>query len=232
MKKIGIVQPGRLGDIIICLPIAKYYYDKGYEVYWPIFNTLIHNFTKTILYVKFIPVSNNVYTCVNEANNILQQIQDIQIFDIAATFPGSVSTHEYVSEGDGFGSETFDMFKYRKCNVPFEYKWCLEYNRDYNEESLVYNTEVGSSKSYIVTGLNHSKGYANVKVETNKPIITINEKYCIFSWLPTLSNANTLVLVDSSMANFVEQMNLNNKKILITKPNEPRPFFKNNWIIK
>ena len=39
LMKIGILQPGRLGDIIICLPIAKYYADQGFEVVWPMFES-------------------------------------------------------------------------------------------------------------------------------------------------------------------------------------------------
>ena len=84
---------------------------------------------------------------------------------------------------------------------------------------------------YVVTGLNHSQGRANINIETDKSIVEINEKYCIFSWLKTLKNATNIVLVDSAMANFVEQMNLTNSKILVSKPNQPRPFFKNNWKI-
>lgn len=43
-KKIVMVQPGKLGDILICAPIAKHYSDLGYEVLWPVFS----NFVSTI----------------------------------------------------------------------------------------------------------------------------------------------------------------------------------------
>ena len=137
MNNIGIIQPGRLGDIIICLPIAKYYFDRGYQVYWPIFSNLISNFIKTVNYVNFIPITNNVYKCVQEANERLKSINNIDIIDIAATFPGSECTDEYVKCGDGYGSETFDMFKYRKSQVPFEHKWNLSIKVDEEEENQI-----------------------------------------------------------------------------------------------
>ena len=49
-KKCAIVQPGKLGDIIICAPIAQYYADKGYEVYWPVFEEF-YNTVKRFDYV-------------------------------------------------------------------------------------------------------------------------------------------------------------------------------------
>jgi hypothetical protein len=35
-KKLLLIQPGRFGDIIICLPIAKFYHSLGYSIIWPI----------------------------------------------------------------------------------------------------------------------------------------------------------------------------------------------------
>lgn len=43
-KKIVMIQPGKLGDILICAPIAKHYNEMGYEVLWPVFS----NFLSTI----------------------------------------------------------------------------------------------------------------------------------------------------------------------------------------
>ena len=32
-KECYILQPGKLGDILICAPIARFYAKKGYKVY-------------------------------------------------------------------------------------------------------------------------------------------------------------------------------------------------------
>jgi len=67
MKNLGIIQPGRLGDIIICLPIAKFYNEQGYKVYWPIFENYIPIFSEAIDYVHFLPVASDIYSCVWQA---------------------------------------------------------------------------------------------------------------------------------------------------------------------
>ena len=111
MKRIGILQPGRLGDIIICLPIAKHYFDLGYKVIWPIFDILYPMCQPAIDYVTFLPVTNNVYECVKHSKVLLEENKVDYIFDIAATFPNSSCTEEYVILGDGLKELKFDKFK-------------------------------------------------------------------------------------------------------------------------
>ena len=231
MKNLGILQPGKLGDIIICLPIAKYYFDKGYQIHWPIFNNFVDTFREVINYVNFYPVTNNVYECFYEAKNILNSLDINELFDIAATFPGSSVTEEYVNCGDGMGLEKFDEFKYRKCNVPFSLKWQLEYNRNFVMEEKVYNENIKETP-YNIASFKHSRGILPVKIESKYPTIEINENYNIFHWRKTLENAKQIILVDSAMANFVEQTNISNKKILLRKPGHPIPVFKNDWNIR
>lgn len=36
-----ILQPGKLGDIIICSTIANYYHQKGFKIKWPVFDNFI-----------------------------------------------------------------------------------------------------------------------------------------------------------------------------------------------
>ena len=230
-KTIGIIQPGKLGDLIICLPIAKYYHDQGFEVHWPVFNNFAPMMTEVVDYVKYIPVSNDVYKCVPEAYEYFKKKKPTTLFDIAATFPGSKCTEEYVALGDGYGEEKFDQFKYRKCNVPFELKWKLEYKRDLRSEQKVYDDMIKSEK-YDVISTKHSRGDINVRFASKYPIIQVNENYNIFHWRKVLENAKCIGLVDSAMANLVEQLNLPNKKVLLRKPGHPTPTFRNEWRIQ
>ena len=85
-KTIGIIQPGKLGDLIICLPIAKYYHDQGYEVHWPVFSNFAPMMTEVVDYVKYIPVSNDVYKCVPEAYEYFKKKKPTILFDIADDF--------------------------------------------------------------------------------------------------------------------------------------------------
>lgn len=229
MKTIGILQPGRLGDIIICLPIAKHYFDIGYKVIWPVFSNFIGMLNEVIPYVTFIPVASDVYKCVPQALAFLQELSVDHIFDVAATFPGSSCTNEYVTLGDGMAHLKFDEFKYNKCHVPFEKKWNLEFNRiSKNEDQII--KDLVSQENYDVVSTKHSRGTVPIQFESKNQIIYVNENYNIFSWYKILLGAKTIVLVDSAMANFVEQTNLSNKKMLLQNPVGRPPIFKNNWI--
>ena len=55
---IAIIQPGKIGDIIICLPIAHYYQRRKQEVLWPMHKSLVPMFEAAVDYVKFIPVDS------------------------------------------------------------------------------------------------------------------------------------------------------------------------------
>jgi len=231
MKTIGILQPGRLGDLIICLPIANYYNSKGYYVHWPIFKQFVEMFKEAAPHINFIPVTDNVWNCVSESINALNEVKVKKIIDIAATFPGSKCTDEYVKLGDGFGNEKFDEFKYRLAKVPFENKWELIYNRNFVKEQEIYNQYVKQDKFDLV-GLKHSRGEVNVQILSKNQVIHINENHSIFYWRKLLEEAENIVLVDSAMANLVEQLNLSNKKIIIRKPGQPIPTIKNKWEIK
>jgi hypothetical protein len=230
-EKIGIIQPGRLGDIVILLPAAKYLHDQGFEVVWPIFREYVSMFSEVVNYVKFIPVSNNVYTCVNEAYAyfVANGIQNIK--DVAATFPGSECTEEYVKCGDGLLDEKFDQFKYRLLDVPFDQKWNLTILRNENAEDELYNKYV-TTAPYVVTALKHSKGRINVNLDTNgRSVVEVNDHHNIFHWLKILKNADVLALAESSLSNIVEQLNLPNKKFLFRKPDGRLPVLRNNWTI-
>ena len=56
--KLGIIQSRGLGDIIIALPIARYYLDElGYEqVLWPVCEEFYSHVKEAAPWVKWIPV--------------------------------------------------------------------------------------------------------------------------------------------------------------------------------
>ena len=56
MKKLGICQSRGLGDICMALPIAKYYYDEGIQVYWPICQEFLPSFINSAPWVNWIPI--------------------------------------------------------------------------------------------------------------------------------------------------------------------------------
>jgi hypothetical protein len=55
MRKLGLIQSRGLGDIIIALPIAKYFHDRGWHVVWPIDQRFLPSFAPAVDYVEFVP---------------------------------------------------------------------------------------------------------------------------------------------------------------------------------
>lgn len=232
MKRVGIIQPGRLGDLIILLPAAKYLYDQGYKVFWPVFSEYVEMFSEVTSYVTFLPIINNVYTGVSDSYSALRQNNVDKVFDVAATFPGSVCTDEYVRSGDGLGKEKFDEFKYRLLGVPFNEKWNLIIDRNHVAENDLY-TKYVTKEPYVVTSLNYSKGRVrDIQLDVrDRAVVEVNDKHNIFYWIKILENADAMALVDSSLMNLVEQLNLTNRKFLIRRPEGRIPTIRNEWRI-
>jgi hypothetical protein len=232
MKKFGLIQPGRIGDIIILLPAMKYMNEMGYKIYWPIYDTYMWMFQDIVKYIKFIPVKNNVWTAVNESYHLLKDICRVDIIvDVAATFPGSVCTDEYVRSGDGYG-ENFDVFKYRLLYIPIDEKWKLNrcIIRNHEQEHELYKKYAPEGK-YVLLNNRSSQGEVDIPLDNQLPIVHVNENHNIFDWLELLERAELIALVDSSMMNIVEQMNLPNRKILKRKNDGRLPMIKNKWQI-
>lgn len=228
MSHIGIIQPGRLGDILLCLPIAKHYHSIGYTVHWPIMRSFARMIMDRVDYVKFYEVTDDVWYTVYEAKNILKKINLSKTIDIAATFPGSTCTPEYTLQGDGFGKVKFDEFKYNIAGVDFTEKWNLAYTRDFAKEHELFNLYV-KSDNYVFVNLVHSRGAEHVHIDTNKPQIFLNTKHNIFDWRMIIEKADHVITVDSAIACFIEQLSLNKKLIMIPKKGHPLPYLRNNW---
>jgi len=239
MKKIGIIQPGSIGDIMLLLPAMKYLKDQGNHIIWPIYEQHLWMFTEVVDYITFIPVKNDVHTVINESNNLLKHIYKVnEIFDLAATFPNSTATDEYVKCGDGNAdgsgeTETFDMFKYRKLNIPIDVKWNLKHviKRDLTAETLLYDKLVKHSK-YAVAFLSCSKGKYDIKFDfKDGQLIEATEDYNMFHWIKILENAHTIITLNSGPFIFVECLNLQAKKIIFKIPNPKMQLLRNKWEI-
>jgi hypothetical protein len=231
LNRLGIIQPGKVGDIIICLPIAKYYFDKGYEVIWPVDKNIIDNFIGYIDYVKFVPID---YLHCGIAKKIcIEQEWCNTIIDLSFCLPGSWEGRNTTL----FQENTlpFDQLKYQIAQVPFEEKWNLQYTSNQTNENFLYEKyyENLHTKQYIVAHWQGSDYQRKIQLENtnNMPIIEIKPiTKSVFDWTNILTKATALVLIDSCFANLVEQLNLTQKKIFLTRPS-PRPTLKHNWTI-
>lgn len=226
MRRLGIIQPGRLGDIIICLPIAKWYSDRGYEIVWPIEHSYLHNFADYIDYVNFVGIDSldcNAARkeCVPNCNNII---------DLSISFPNS---HPY---NDSLfyqhrNSIPFDQLKYEFADVPFEEKWNLFFNRNLEAEKKLESQIYKASESFTLV---HTRGSSETFVyhpEADEAVIYVNDiSKSIFDWCGLIEKAKKIVAIDSSFANLVEQYGFTGPKFLVRRSADVRPTYRD-WKI-
>ena len=225
MLRLGIIQPGRLGDIIICLPIAKWYADRGYEVFWPIEHSYVRNFLGYVDYVNFVGIDSldcNAARkeCIPSCNTIL---------DLSISFPNS---HTY---NDSLFYQlrqamSFDQIKYGFANVPFEEKWKLKFNRNLDAEQKL-ESGLNLSESFTLV---HTRGSSEAFVyhpEVNESVVYVTDTgSSIFDWCGVIEKADKVVAIDSSFANLVEQCGFTGPKFLVRRSADVRPTYKN-WEI-
>ena len=230
VKKVGIIQPGKIGDIVICLPIAKHYYDNGYKVIWPIDKKIINQFKNYINYVEFVPCSHNVLdsynACISSGCN--------HIVDISFCIPGAVNNfNNYLFQTKGL---KFDELKYEIAGVPIETKYNLYINRDEAKENELYKSLGLENTDYCVVHSQGSDGYKpNIddKIYEGLKVINIsNLTDSIFDWIKVLKEANIVITIDSCFANLCNQLKLKQKKYFIHRPPpNPPPSITEDWII-
>jgi len=203
MKKLGIIQPGKIGDIVICLPIAKWYNDRGYEVIWPIDRNIINNFLGYIDYVTFIPID---FDC-RVAHQTCFDNFCSKVIDVSFTLPGAnnFNTQNYLSQD----LYSFDEYKYFLADVPFEEKWKLEINRNIEKEDILYDKLV-KEPNYVVCVTKTSDGNRDdVRYAGDLQLITIEFLTdSVFDWIKILENSTKHIIVDSCFINIIEQLNI------------------------
>lgn len=228
--KLGLIQSRGMGDIIIALPIAKWYHDRGFDIYWPININFIGTFIDAILYVNFIPFDFNddLNGFYNTPHNILKELNCEIIIPLYSYLNGKPLINEKLSK-----SLTFDQYKYAIACVPFSEKWNLSIIRNKEKELNLYKSTV-TNKDYILIHDTGSDVKWTVKIPEiykNYEIIRIYEKtISALDWLLIIENAKCLIMIDSFYANLVDQLNLKNEKYFIFRSEANfTPVLKSGW---
>lgn len=215
--KYCILQPGQIGDVIICLPIAKKLYDEGHEIIWPLWYDVYPNFNKNhIDYVKFLPVPKTE----EWYNTSIQYCNENEIIPLDLSFNqigswGNENTKKFKSQNE----IPFDVFKYILAGIDIEEKWNLKINRNYEREESLFKSVV-KNKKYSLIHLQGSDFRANIEIKNpnNLDIIEITPiTDCIFDWLGVIENAEYLIMLDSAFANLIDQLKIKNKKFFIKR---------------
>lgn len=218
-KKIGILQSRGLGDIVISIPIAGALRDDGYDIYWPILEQFVSNFTETVPWVKWIPIPNDPV-----GKFFLEvPLERLKNFKVDETLPlyQHLTNQPFCNE-KYFQYTKFDQYKYIRAGIPFLNKWRLaEYiTRNRDREQNLYNKLV-TNENYVVVHRRGSDFEAEVDlsiVPEGWQVIEITEQTdCIFDWLTVLERAQSLILVDSVFSNLVDQLGIGEDRYFIQR---------------
>ena len=232
-KKALLIQPGKLGDLVITTPIAKHYHDMGYEVHWPVFDNFA-NYFKAFDHINsfcfgakmnpsayyrnerldrhtpevFLKAGGQFFT---HLNKFINDNNDYEIVDFCFTFPGHFNNYNnrLTKTFEAENRNWIDL-KYHLAEVPLTKRWEYEWNRDEEKEDKLLEfitnftkKKYGSEKYSIV---HEYRGGTSLKeIKTENPInFSYIKGYEIYDWYKVLLNAQSIVCVDSCLANFVE----------------------------
>ncbi len=188
MKRLLIDQPGKFGDILICLPIAKWY-SKDWRVDW-------------ICPERFHSIFRNIEYCtpVGEKQEVYDKVVDLS-FGLKM---GTKVETWWESIRDCLFS--FVEGKYIQAGVPLEERWNLVWNRNTERENKLFDIITNSygTLDYKVVH-NNSEGRFKADIRVDKGVLfePVND-YNVFDWYKVLLHAKEIHCIDSMLCNFIE----------------------------
>jgi len=196
LRRLLIVQPGKVGDIIICLPIAKWYADRGYSVEWMCPKQYHHLFT----YVDYCHP-------VERASGFYDKTIDIS-FGLNHRSP----SHRMWESRRG-SLDSFVTLKYEIAGVPVSEAFNLKYNRNEQKEKELF-------KTLGLEGVDYAVAHGSSDYGSEPVIDTVYRRvdfkpvsgYSIFDWYKVLENAKEIHCIDSSLLNFADRVDTNAKR--------------------
>lgn len=232
-KKLGIIQSRGLGDIIISLPIAHHYHKQGWKIYWPICEEFVDHVKDYVPWVNWVPISyDKVGLYFYDVP--MERLKNFKCDEILCLYQ-SLSSHPEFSKELFFQHVKFDEYKYNKAGVPFYKKWqlseCIERNK--NKEEMLFN-KIVKNTNYVVVhtqGWDHTAKFDSSIIPENWQTVTVTkETNSIFDWLTVLEKAQSIIAVDSSIANLVDQMNIGDDLYFIPRSHiQLTPVLGNSW---
>jgi len=191
-NKLLIKQPGKVGDIICVLPIAKWYADKGYAVDW-------------LAPGEYAPMFRHIDYC--RRVDTAKDIDYGRVIDLSFGLDArSVNHAEWLRRRDR--GQSFVEFKYELSGVPISELRKLQYRRNYEKEQALYDKL--EKHSYILCHL-HSAYGTPVSIADGRTDDCVHfqpvQDYTIFDWREVIEKATEIHCIDSSLCNFVDAVN-------------------------
>lgn len=235
---ISLIQTGAIGDIVIALPIANWYYRKGYNVYWPVDVNFMAFLTYAAPYVNFLPVDTQRFPKNTLSYFIGAPLAYAKNFSVDKTFILYSHLGDFKLENRQIAqSLKFDEYKYAVADVPFREKWNLQIRRNAAEETRLLKKlerkrpycvlhEHGGEGSNFYKPISHLYGQEEFGNHIFIEALTDNP----FDWIAIFEQAKTIAVIDSLHANVIEQMKIDTDKFLhIRSPALLTPVFREGW---
>ena len=201
-KRAIIIQPGAYGDILICAPIAKIYYDNGYKIYWPTtkkFKSLIKKFQ----YVEHVLLDDEILDTDWLRSDVIKCLTYLKNNEIDLVLNlADRGPHKTANKPN----ENFEQCKYRLSNIPIEYKHTLQWKRNIEKENKLYDKLINSD-NYIFCHLTSSReDRAKLPIKFDGDIIEATEidGFDITDWYKIIINAKMIFVVESSFHQFID----------------------------
>lgn len=197
-----IIQSGAFGDIFIVAPIAKYYADKGYLVFWAV-REPYYSIMKYFPYVWALCMTEEQYPQIHDdwlRSDTQHLIKLSNHYDIVLNL---ADRDEKTMER---GGETFEQTKYRLANVPYEYKHKLSFIRNGERENKHFQDLVGNNKEYVLAHTTSSRGDKALMPKVNYPVIEARkiEDFYIPDLFKVIINAKAIYCVESAVHQFID----------------------------
>jgi hypothetical protein len=232
-QKIGLVQTRGIGDIIIALPIADYFLKNGNEVVWPVDEHFLEMFRRAKPDIEFVGVSRSAQHSpgyfLHEPLELISQRNCGRTIILYSFLSGFNICDTRLSS-----TLKFDEYKYAIAGVPFDFKWHLQLERDTKREQALFDS-LGIEGQYLLVHEYGSKYEASIPISADiqreYQVVRVDERTdSVFDWLLVIERASILYMIDSAMANLVEQLNLPNpKKLFLNADVTSTPVYKNGW---
>lgn len=208
-ERISILHPQGLGDAIICNGLCRYYANKeNVEKVYVYIPKRYVNLAKWMYrdskIITVIPINASqkeaYFYCTNIANNLMSKV----------VFVGNTAVNGY---NDIFKKyKKFDEIIYDLGHVPYEHRYKSFYiQRDFTEEKNAVN-KLEAHGRYAFVHDDPDKGFvlnAKTQLKQIRNDKTINPFYLC----SILENAEEIHLMESSIKNLCEQLQLNAKKL-------------------
>jgi len=196
-RALGIIQPARIGDILLCLPIARHYFEDGRDIHWPAMSYCYEMFAPAVCWVTWHEIPMNFQRAVTASKEVLGSEMDI--LNLANGF----FEEEELTREHSLSGMRFDAFKYARAQVPLEKKW-----GGVHIEKPKLQIQISNCSRYT---LYHPQGSCGFSVRRQcldvlreyyyGPTIEIRkETGSIFHWMDMLEHAEEIAVIDSCFA--------------------------------